>query len=89
MATRKKTTEPKPKLYTLSEKQLKTLKDVAIDLMNIRRTLEDLEGQEDISTVMFKIGTIYNVTQQAETAMDELVDSYDGECDDCDEDNNW
>lgn len=86
MATKKKTTEPKLKVYTLNEDQLKTLRDLATDIMNIRRTLEDLEGEDNVSKIMFNIGSIYNVANTAETVIDELVDSYEEECDECGDD---
>ena len=82
MAARKKTTveelkeliEATPKARILTDEQLQTIKDLATDIMNIRRTLEDLEGAEDLSTIMFKVGAMYNVAETAETVIDELVD---------------
>lgn len=83
MATKKKTT-PEPKTYTLSEEQIKILKDISTDLMDIRRTLNDLEGEENISTVMFKVGMAYISADRAETAIDSLLDEQFGEdCDEC------
>jgi hypothetical protein len=96
MATKKKTTvdelkeliEATPKANILTKEQLQTIRDVATDLMVIRRTLEDLEGEDNISKIMFQIGAMYNVANKAETVIDELVDSYDEDCDECG-DNNW
>jgi len=76
MAT-KKTTEATPKTYVLTIEQLQTLKDLATDLMTIRRTLEDLEGEDDSSKIMFNIGSMYNVANKAETVIDTLVMQYD------------
>ena len=89
MATRKKTTEPTPKTYTLTQEQIQTLKDFATDFTNIRRTLDDLEGEENISTVMFKVGAMYNVADEAETAFDSFLEQFEEECSDCDEEDNW
>lgn len=99
MATKKKTTvdelkeliEATPKANILTNEQLQTLRDVSGNLGDIRRTLEDLEGQDDVSTIMFKLGILYNVANTTEDTLDELLNSYDEECDDCndDEDNNW
>ena len=76
-----------PKARTLTDEQLQTIKDLATDIMNIRRTLEDLEGAEDLSTIMFKVGAMYNVAETAETVIDELVDSFnEEECDECGDD---
>jgi len=80
---RKTTTEPTPKVHTLTEKQLDTLKELAADLMNIRRTLGDLEGEDNFSKVMFHVGSMYNVAEEAETVIDELVDQFNEDCDEC------
>lgn len=81
----KKTTEQLPKANILTNKQLQILRDISADLMKIRGILADLEGVEDISTIMFKVGILYNVADKAETIMDELVDSYNEDCDECDD----
>ena len=82
MAT-KKTTESTPKVRILTDEQLQTLKDLSTDLRNIRRTLENLEGEDNPSTIMFKVGAMYNVADKAETMIDELVDQFEEECDEC------
>jgi hypothetical protein len=100
MATKKKTTvdelkeliEATPKANILTNEQLQTLRETSNSLGNIRRTLEDLEGQDDISTIMFKLGILYNVANTTEDTLDELLNSYNEDyCEDCndDEDNNW
>jgi vacuolar-type H+-ATPase subunit E/Vma4 len=86
----RKTTTPEliestPKVKTLTEEQFKTLKNIATELMNIRRTLEDLEGQEEISTIMFNVGRAYNTANTTETILDNLLEQYEEECDECDE----
>ena len=77
--------EATPKANILTNEQLQILKDIATDLMKIRSELDDLEGEENISKIMFRIGMIYNVADKAETILDELVDSYDEDCDECDD----
>jgi len=97
MATKKKTTveelkeliEATPKTHILTKEQLETLKGFATDLMDIRRTLSDLEGEENISKIMFHVGAMYNVADKAETAFDSFLEQFEEECDECDEDNNW
>ena len=88
MATRKKATAvAKPQTFTLTKEQFQTLREIARDLMNIREELSDLEGNNDLSTIMFKVGSTYNVANKAETSIDELIDQLDGEdCDECDDD---
>ena len=94
MATKKKSTvedlqksiSSLTKKMTVTREQIDRLRDLATDVMNIRRTLEDLEGADDISTIMFKIGSMYHVAETAESSFDELIDEIDGDCDECDED---
>jgi hypothetical protein len=82
--------EATPKANILTNEQLQTLREVSNDLGNIRRTLEDLEGQDDISTIMFKLGILYNVSNGAEDTLDELLNSYNEDyCEDCDEDDDY
>lgn len=78
--------EATPKVNILTNDQIKILKDIATDLMDIRRTLDDLEGEENISKIMFRVGAMYNVADKAETALDSLLDEQFGEdCDECDD----
>lgn len=77
--------EATPKARILTNAQIKTLRDLATDIMNIRRTLEDLEGEDNLSVIMFKVGAMYNVAETAETVIDEFVDSYNEDCDECDD----
>ena len=94
MAARKKTTveelkeliEATPKAHIITKDQIQILRDLATDIMRIRRTLEDLEGEDNVSRIMFHVGSIYNVANTAETIIDELVDSYEEECDECGDD---
>jgi hypothetical protein len=80
--------ESTPKARILTDEQLQIIKDLATDLMMIRRNLEDLEGEDNISKIMFQIGATYNVANKAETVIDELVDSYNEDYDyDSEEDN--
>jgi prefoldin subunit 5 len=84
---RKTTTEPTPKTHTLTEKQLDTLRELAANLMSIRRTLGDLEGEGNLSKVMFHVGAMYNVAEAAETVIDELVDQFnEDDCEECGDD---
>jgi hypothetical protein len=79
-------TEPKPKTYTLTEVQFQQLRDTATDLMDIRRTLDDLEGEENISIIMFKVGKAFNIADVAETELDSFLDQFSEECDECEDD---
>ena len=74
-----------PKTYTLTEEQFNVIKDGAIDLMDIRRTLANLEGNESISEIMFSVGRCYYLADRLETQLDELRDSFEDDCEDCDD----
>ena len=76
-----------PKAHILTKEQLEILKDVSRDLLNIRSTLEDLEGNEDLSTIMFRVGQSAYMANKAEDQLDEIINSYNEEdCEDCDDD---
>jgi hypothetical protein len=82
MATRKKTeTVVKPQTFTLTKEQFRVVKDAAIDVMEIRRKLDDLSGNDDISTIMFEVGQAAYIADKLEGQLDELRDSF--------EDNEW
>lgn len=76
----------KPKTFTLTKEQFQVIIDAAIDLMDVRRTLDDLEGQEDISTVMFNVGKAAYIVNKVEDQLDELRDTFEEDCIDCEED---
>ena len=89
MARAKKTTSsPAVKTtYALTEEQFQVIKNVSRDLLNIRSTLEDLEGNEDLSTIMFRVGQSAYMANKAEDQLDEAFDLYSDDCEDCDGDN--
>ena len=65
MATKKKTTvdelkeliEATPKLKTLTEDQFKKIEETYSRLKDVRGNLGDLEGEENISKIMFQVGS--------------------------------
>ena len=79
--------EATPKAHIITKDQIQILRDLATDIMRIRRTLEDLEGEDNVSKIMFNVGSMYNIANTAEIVIDELVDSYEEECDECGD--NW
>ena len=95
MAARKKTTveelkeliEATPKTHILTNKQLQQLREVAGEVADIRRTLEDLEGEDDISKIMFQVGSTYVVASKVEDVIDNFLEQYEDEdCDECGDD---
>ena len=93
MAAKKKTTvdelkeliEATPKTKILTEDQFKKLEKIYDVLSDARRDLRDLEGEENISTVMFKVGATYNSIDKCEDELRDLINSYEEDCDDCDD----
>jgi len=87
MATKKKTTtEPTVKTYTLTEAQFKTLEEISEKLETLRRGLGELEGEENVSTIMFKVGSVYNNADWCEDAVGDIINSFDdNDCEDCDD----
>ena len=77
--------EATPKANILTNEQLQTLKDISSDLADIRRTLDDLKGEENISDIMFNVGVSYNIVYKCENELDTLLESYESDCYDCDE----
>jgi hypothetical protein len=93
MATKKKTTvqelqeliEATPKSNILTNEQLQTLKNISSDLADIRRALDGLKGEENISDIMFEVGKSYHIADKCENELDSLLESYEDNCYDCDE----
>jgi hypothetical protein len=76
-----------PKAKTLTEEQFKTLKEIYEQLTRIRRGLDSLEGEESISMVMFKVGSVFNDADRCEDAIRDIINSFEEDCDECDDDN--
>ena len=101
MATKKKTTvqelkeliEATPKAKTLTEAQFKTLEEISEKLETLRRGLGELEGEENVSTIMFKVGSVYNNADWCEDEVNDIIKSFEyddcEDCDDEDDDNRW
>jgi len=77
--------ESTPKSNILTNEQLQTLKDISSDLADIRRTLDNLKGEENISDIMFEVGRSYHLAYKCENDIDSLLESYEDNCYDCDE----
>lgn len=78
MATKKTTKpEPKPKTYTLTETQFRSLQDITERLGNVRRRLEDIDSETNISRVMFNVGSSFNDINWCEDAVDEIINAFD------------
>jgi hypothetical protein len=74
-----------PKANILTDEQLQTLVEIYDKLTDIRRGLGQLEGEENVSTIMFKIGSVHNNADWCEDAIRDIVNSFDEDYNDCDE----
>jgi hypothetical protein len=74
-----------PKANILTNEQLQILVEVYDKLTDIRRGLGQLEGEENVSTIMFKIGSVHNNADWCEDAIRDIVNSFDEDYNDCDE----
>jgi prefoldin subunit 5 len=73
--------EATPKANILTNEQLQTLKEISSDLADIRRTLDGLKGEENISDIMFEIGRSYHLTYECENELDTLLESFENDYD--------
>ena len=81
---KKTTTEPTVKTYTLTEAQFKTLEEISEKLENLRRNLGGLEGEENVSKIMFQVGSAYTTMDRCEDELRDIIDSFEEEdCDEC------
>jgi DNA repair ATPase RecN len=78
-----------PKAKTLTEDQFKKLEEIYSKLTEARQNLGDLEGEDNISKVMFQVGLTYNNIDKCEDELRDIINSYEEDCDECDDDNNW
>jgi len=80
-----KTEVKKEQTFTLTKAQFQVVKDVATNLMDIRRKLEDLRDESNLSVIMFEVGQAFHLASKSEDQLDELVYEFNDEddCDDC------
>jgi hypothetical protein len=77
-----------PKAKVLTEAQFKTLEKIYEELSDVRRNLGDLEGEENISKIMFQVGSAYNSIDKCEDVVRDIINSYDDDsCEECEDDN--
>jgi DNA repair ATPase RecN len=72
-----------PKAKTLTEEQFKKLEEIYEELSDVRRNLGDLEGEDNISKIMFQVGLAYNSVDWCEDEVRDILDSFEEDCDEC------
>ena len=78
-------TESTPKVKILTEDQFKKLEEIYNTLADVRRNLGELEGEDNISKIMFQVGSTYNSVDKCEDVVRDIVNSFEEDCDECDE----
>jgi DNA repair ATPase RecN len=77
--------EATPKLKHFTDEQFKKLEDIYEKLRDARRNLGDLEGEENVSKIMFQVGSAYITMDKCEDELRDIIDSFDEDYSDCDE----
>ena len=60
--------------YTPTKEQVKQLTDLSSTLYDVKEALANLEGEDNISTIMFNIGSAYAAVREVEDQLDKLAD---------------
>lgn len=63
-----------PKTYSLTGEQVEQLSKLSFELYSIKDKLGDLEGKDNISTIMFNIGSAYTSISKVKAQLDKLAD---------------
>ena len=77
--------EATPKLKHFTDEQFKKLEEIYDKLRDARRNLGDLEGEENVSKIMFQVGSAYITMDKCEDELRDIIDSFDEDYNDCDE----
>lgn len=68
-----KKTAKKNEQKIITDGQFNLLKDVQEALFNIRVLLEDLKGEDSLSSIMFDIGTAYKIADTCENTLTDVI----------------
>ena len=90
MATKKKSTvdelkeliEATPKANIISNSDLKILSEIESGINEVRNDLRELQGNDNISEIMFVVGSAYQIVDKCEDKLTAILDQFRG-CDEC------
>lgn len=74
-----------PKANILTKDDLELLREISESIADVRHTLSRLQGEDNISQIMFEIGSSFRIISDSEDKLDVLLDSFDS-CDECGDD---
>jgi DNA repair ATPase RecN len=76
--------EATPKLKHFTDEQFNKLKEIYDKLREARINLGDLEGEENVSKIMFQVGSTFTNIDKCEDELRDIINSFDEEdCDEC------
>jgi hypothetical protein len=76
--------EATPKLKHFTDEQFKKLEEIYDKLREVRINLGDLEGEENVSKIMFQVGSTFTNIDKCEDELRDIINSFDEEdCDEC------
>ena len=92
MAAKKKSTvqelkeliEATPKANIISNSDLEILGEIESGINEVRNDLRELQGNDNISEIMFVVGSAYQIVDKCEDKLTAILDQFRG-CDDCDD----
>ena len=70
----------------MTEAQFKSLQNISSKLGDVRQALNGTEGKDNISTVMFQVGSAHTVIDWCEDSLDDVLNEFDSYEDYDDED---
>ena len=70
-----------PKANILTKADLELLREISESIAEVRHTLSGLQGEDDISNIMFELGSSFRLISDSEDKLDVLLNSFDS----CDE----
>jgi hypothetical protein len=74
--TTKKPAVKKEQTFTLTKEQFLKLRDIYREVVSIRENLEELKGEDDLSTIMFAVGSTSHQVNECEDQLNDIVYSF-------------
>ena len=77
--------EATPKANIISNSDLEILNEIESGINEVRNDLRDLQGNSNISEIMFIVGSAYQIVDKCEDKLTAILDQFRG-CDECGDD---
>jgi prefoldin subunit 5 len=76
--------EATPKANIISNSDLEILEEIESGINEVRNDLRELQGNDNISEIMFVVGSAYQIVDKCEDKLTVILDQFRG-CDECDD----